>query len=108
MAQLTAGYYLTRANRIVQLLTSSVVAGQTVWAANKLGPIGGSDPLGLDTPITYVETGVALANGNTQPITPLAIVQSPDNPNPTLGSNIRGGDILAQIGSSQTTLGNRG
>jgi hypothetical protein len=111
MAQLTAGNYLTRNNRIVTLVSSSVnSAGQTVWAANLLGPIGGSDPLGTDSPVTYIETGVALPNGNTQPISPLATQSVPSNLLPTVppGSNIRETDLLCQVGASQTTLGARG
>lgn len=111
MAQLTAGLYLTRGNRIVNLLTSSVVAGATIWAANLLGPIGGSDPLGVDTPLQYQETGVALPNGNTPPITPLATTVAANAGVASLsglGSNTRHSDLLAQVGATQSTLGARG
>src|SRR5271166_473946 len=109
MAQLTAGLYLTRNNRIVQLLTSSVVGGVTQWTANLLGPIGGSDPLGIDSPVTYNETGAALPNGNTQPIEALATaLNTQGNLNPSFGSNVRETDILCQVGATQSTLGARG
>lgn len=108
MAQLTAGQYYTRNWRIVQLLTSSVVGGVTQWTANLLGPIGGSDPLGVESAVIYNETGVALPISNTPPVGPLATIVNPDTGLTPLVGGPQMTDIMAQIGSSQTVQGGRG
>jgi hypothetical protein len=108
MAQLTAGNYYTRAWRIVNLISSSVVGSVTQWTGNLLGPIGGSDPLGVDSAVIYNETGLALPINNNPPVGPLATFVNPDTGlTPLVGGPLMT-DIMAQVGSSQTTQGNRG
>jgi len=108
MAQLTAGFYYTRAWRLVQLLTSSVVGGVTIWAANLLGPTGGSDPLGLDSAVQYQETGAALPINVVPPVQPLAtqVPQSSDVVPLVGGPQMT--DLMAPIGSTQSGQGGRG
>jgi hypothetical protein len=109
--QLSVGQYVRRDGRFVNLASPVTASGVTTWTGTVLGPTGGSDPLGTDTVITYQETGAALPNGNNPPIAPLAFAVPPSANVAALsqpGSNIRGSDILAQVGGTQSTLGNRG
>lgn len=111
MAQLVAGNYYRRDWRVVTLISSSVVGTLTVWTANLLGPIGGSDPLGVESAVQYVETGVALPPSNSPPVGPLANFYDPATdviPAPgTLGGPLQT-DLMYPVGTVSTTIGSRG
>lgn len=110
MAQLTAGLYYRRDWRVIQLLTSSVIGTQTVWAANLLGPIGGNDPLGVDSAVQYAETGLALPPSNTPPIGPLATLYDPATdviPAPGTQSGAQKTDLMFPVASVPTTIGTK-
>jgi hypothetical protein len=110
MAQLTAGLYYRRDWRVVNLLTSSVVGALTIWAAQLLGPIGGSDPLGVDSATQYAETGIALPPSNSPPVGPLATWFNPaTDVIPASGSGgSQKSDLMFPVGTVSTVEGLRG
>jgi hypothetical protein len=108
MAQLTAGLYYTRGWRVVNLLTSSVNgAGQTVWAANLPAPTGGYGNLTLDSPVTYVESGLPLPGSGVPPVGPLATLSfaATDVVDPVPPGSGFSSDIMAQVGTVQSLQG---
>jgi hypothetical protein len=108
MAQLTAGLYYTRGYRVVNLLTSSVnAAGQTVWAANLISRQGGYPLLNLDSPVSYVETGVALPGPSVPPVAALAVLNltATNVVQPLLPGSGLMSDIIAPIGTVQALQG---
>lgn len=112
MAQLTAGFYLTRNWRIVQLISSSVIGGITVWAANIIGQpavVPPGPPLEIEAAIQYQETGQSLPQSNVPPVGPLATVYTPGLSNtPQTGGPVYT-DLMWPLGAVGTVAGgNRG
>jgi len=107
MAQLTAGFYFTRNWSLVQLVSSSIIGGLTVWLVNLFGGVGPTPPgpYGVTGTAQYVETGVALPPSNVPPIGPLATFFNPGASAPPQIGGEQGKDIMYPIGTVSTTQG---
>jgi hypothetical protein len=108
MANLTAGFYVTRNWRLVQLLSSSVIGGVTVWAASLYGQPASVPPgpaLEVEAAVQYQETSQTLPQSNVPPVGPLATIYQPGLANtPQTGGPVMT-DLMWPIGSVGTVAG---
>lgn len=108
MAALTAGLYVTRNNRLVNLLTNApvtinVLGGTqtvTVWQANLL-----KQDQTVDQAVQYQETGLTLPAAD-PPVNPLATLYQPATD--VIDSNPFQWDIMLAVGTARLEQGSRG